>query len=230
MVGAPSECQLVDVMTPLGMNILDELCVALLECLLAVQGAQEHVGLNLDELRAALTAAQRPAWSAYRAASLLHQGAALEPSWSAAPSRPKAIFARHQSAVGKGARSLAPFDPSPSRFHASLQGDAGVDRVQDIVGARPTCAAQVSKANSRCKNAAIYLGSATFARHCYAHLTEAERRHLQRYQREMARDQHELSKQTNEKIWRATDLVLAEWLGRRSAPCRWLDDGAQTSG
>jgi hypothetical protein len=224
MVGAVPEWDLVDAVTPLGLDILDELCVALTECLLAAQGAQDQIGLNLEELLEALSAVQRPAWSAYRAASLLHQGAALDRSWSPHLSRPKAIFARHQAAVRQGARPIAPRDPSPARLHDTIGADACLDRTQDISDVRPRCAAHVAKTADRCKNSAIYLGSAVFAQHCYAHLTATERRLFRRHQSDVARQQHALAEQMNERLSRATDLVFAEWLERRASSSRWVDD------
>jgi hypothetical protein len=171
MVDALAAPDPIDSATPLGLGILDEMCIALLECLIAAEAVQFEAGLNLDELLAALCAIQQPARSAFRAASLLHQGAALTESWSASRSRPKAIFARHRAAVRQGARPSRPLEPTASRFNEALDANNTVDDARCVAGTEPQCAGPAGRTTEDCTTAAVYLGSGEFAAHCYAHLT-----------------------------------------------------------
>lgn len=49
--------------TPDGLEVLDQLCLTLLECLLITGDVQREVGLNLDELISGLGAIQHTARS-----------------------------------------------------------------------------------------------------------------------------------------------------------------------
>jgi hypothetical protein len=151
-----------DTATPLGLDILDELCTVLLECLMVAEAVQFEVSLNLDELLNALTAIQQPARSAYRAASLLHQGAALDESWSTTRSRPKAVFARHRAAVRGGARPSRSLEPTASRFNDALNANNTIDDARNIAGTGPQCIGPATTPTKDCANVAAYLGSGDF--------------------------------------------------------------------
>lgn len=94
--------------SPTGLALLDEMRVSMIECLLVLAALPGEVDLNLDELRTDLRSALDSARQAYRAASLLNQGAVLAPAWGTGLSRPQAVFARHHSAVRDGAEHLLP--------------------------------------------------------------------------------------------------------------------------
>lgn len=224
MFDAHTASDVLDAATPLGLEILDELCVTLLECLLVAKAAEDEAGLNLDELLEALSAAQHPARSAFRAASLLHQGAALAESWSANNSRPKAVFARHYAAVRNGAPRSSPVEPTCARLERALNATAHLDCAQNVDGERPRCEAWVAKSGNDCKNSAVYLGADRFAQHCYAHMTPAERQSFKSHQTELALARHATNLGRAEQLSKATDLVISEWIHRRDNAPRWLDD------
>ena len=212
-----------DAATLQGLEILDELCVTLLECFPVAQAAADEVDLNLDELLAGLGALQHPARAAYRAASLVHQGATLDESWSTTRSRPKAIFARHHSAVRAGARPVAAAEPSVSRFEDALHAGDTVDCSQNLTGPRPGCVSLTATTADRCKNSAIYLGSGTFAQHCYTHLTPLERQQFNQHRHDIALQERTVAHVRFERTWQATDLVITEWHRRRCGR-RWPED------
>lgn len=224
MVEALAAADPVDTATPLGLDVLDEMCIALLECLIAAEAVQFEAGLNLDELLTALCAIQQPARSAFRAASLLHQGAAMTESWSTTRSRPKAVFARHRAAVRQGASPSNPLEPTAVRFNQALNANNTVDDARSVAGTGPQCAGQAGTTTEECTTTAVYLGLGEFAAHCYAHLTAVEHRRFRQYQCDVALQQHAVTQTLNERAWRAADLVFAEWLQRRSRGTRWLDN------
>jgi hypothetical protein len=223
MIDALAAPDRLDIATSLGLDILDELCMALLECLIVAEAVQFEVSLNLDELLNALSAIQQPARSAFRAASVLYQGAALDQSWSTARSRPKAVFARHRAAVRGGARPIRSLEPTASRFSDALNGNTTIDDARNIAGTGPQCVGSATTTTEDCAKVAAYLGSGDFARHCYAHMTSVERTRFREHRNVIALQQHAVTQQLHERASRAADLVIAEWLGRRSSGTRWLD-------
>lgn len=70
------------------MTVLGELCSSLLECRLVLAALPSEVDMIFDDLEAQLAAAQMEARQTFRAASLLRQGADLEPRWGERASRP----------------------------------------------------------------------------------------------------------------------------------------------
>lgn len=103
--------------------VLDEITVELFDMMLAISMLEITNDLRCDELVGAIQDSFDLAEQARGAASLLFQGAVLDPNWSRQPSRPKAVWARHTSAVraGKGER-LTPSAGSIGTFR-SLYAD-----------------------------------------------------------------------------------------------------------
>ncbi|AYM44313.1 hypothetical protein P5V78_24220 [Mycobacteroides abscessus subsp. abscessus] len=118
----------------LGLTLLDELPVSMIECLLVV-GSLPHssVDLNLDDLAAELRTAQRSAQEAYQAASLLNQRASLDTAWGSAHSRPRAVFARHNAAVRSGAPRVSPVATQTERVEDLLSKEPATDHPDDAV-------------------------------------------------------------------------------------------------
>lgn len=63
------------------LEVLDELRMRMLECLLVLQALPEEADLNFDEIENDIHTVSRGARNAYEAASLVHQGAALGERW-----------------------------------------------------------------------------------------------------------------------------------------------------
>lgn len=98
------------------------------------------------------------------------------------PSRPMAVFARHAAAAKAGASRVAPIPGHTDMVEARLDRRPQSDLSQDYLGSRPRCAGIVAKSGIPCTSAAIYLGSGTFAQHCYSHGTPGERDRYREHQ------------------------------------------------
>lgn len=221
----PSAPRSEDFATPDGIELLDQLCLTLLECLLIANDVQRDVGLNLDELISGLGAIQNTARSAFRAASLLNQQAELEVAWSEYFSRPKAIFARHHAAVRSGARKIRPRELTASLFDALMDDAAPIDDGTELKAPKPSCTS-ATKAQRACSNSAMYLGSGKFAQHCYSHLTAVERRRFDRHRRETAALEDHLLDMHAQHIAQAAELVRLEWQRKRQTDGTWIDTQA----
>lgn len=65
----------------LALDVIDELRMKMLECLLVLQTLPEEADLNLSDLAGDILAAHRGTQEAYHAASIVHQGAELDARW-----------------------------------------------------------------------------------------------------------------------------------------------------
>lgn len=212
----------VDSASPLGLQILVELRVLLLECQLVLISLADEVDLNFEECLGGLTAVRELVAQASGAASLLSQNAALDSSWSTGPSRPKAIYARHTAAVNAGASRLTPNTSLIGTVEARLERLPHSDLSQNYSGSRPGCTGFVAKTGKRCTNTAIYLGAGSFAQHCYSHCTPGER---QRY-----RDHQDRQNQALEDSWLEREELLRlvgrniidDWVQNRGQQPAWL--------
>lgn len=225
MPGPPNEDTREEYATPDGLELLDQLCTTLLECTLIATVVQDDVDLNLDELITGLGEAQYSARSAFEAASLLHQRADLDSSWTQNRSRPKAIFARHYAAVDAGAIERLPLQPSASLFETMLHGGIELD-TRPPAASRPRCASS-TKMDTPCRNSAVYLGAGFTAQHCYTHLTPIERKRFDDHQQAVAIEKKRILDGMAERISRAADLVGTNWRRRRSSEDRWLPSPGQ---
>jgi hypothetical protein len=169
----------------LALEILDELAVRLLECRRVLEALHEEVDLNFDDFIADISVVERSAQEAFGAASLLNKGAGLDERWGYNLSRPKAIFARHRAAARRGAPAVSPEPSTVDLFHLSFRPLIRLDRLQDMSGPRPTCAA-ATRDGSRCESSAIYLGTGVFGPNCYVHSTRAEREQYRQHQEKVA--------------------------------------------
>ena len=164
---------------------LGELCSALLECRLVIAAMPEEVDMIFDDLDTQLAAAQIEARQTYKAASLLQQGALLEPRWGKRASRPKAVFARHGAAVKNGATRAIPHLSAADAFFDVLNDPGRSDLAQDLPsGKRPKCPVVGLNKKVPCNQTAFYLGKGQFAETCWAHGSEGDRDHYRRHQEE----------------------------------------------
>lgn len=159
----------------LAMGLLDELRWTLSECLLVLKLLPVEADLNISDVQQHLLAAQLNAKEVYQAASLIRQGAELDERWGTGLSRPRAVFARHNAAVRAGAPQVRPSTAISDGFEREVWQLPQLDRNQDFRGVRPMCSGLVRSTGQPCASVAIYLGSGTFAAHCYSHATAAER-------------------------------------------------------
>ncbi|WP_016888809.1 hypothetical protein [Mycobacteroides abscessus] len=213
-----------ETVSPLALDVIDELRMKMLECLLAIQTLPEQADLNFAELANDILAAHRSTLEAYQAASIVHQGAELDERWGNGLSRPKAIFARHNAAVRRGATKVVPMPALCDRLERHLYQLPRPDRTQTLAGQRPKCAAVVKSTGEDCTNSAIYLGSGIFGAHCYAHATTDEREqyriHHEKNDARQARshsDLRDLQRAVGEKI-------VAQWISTRGQRAQWIND------
>lgn len=199
--------------TARGIDMLDELGLALFECQFALRNMRIDVGLTLDELQRDLRRAQDSARLAFEAASLLHQGAQLSSSWTDYPSRPKAIVARHRVAVDYGAPQAIPDASTAQRCEESL--------LRPVPRQRPSapgrrCANTSEPGGTPCRRRPARIGPDVFATHCPDHLDAAERRLFDDHLREMAAIIVKAQRQEFARI-------CEEWLSRRRGVRHWLE-------
>lgn len=220
----------VDSASPIGLQILEELRILLLECQLVLGALRDEVDLNFEECLAGLTAVRELVRHASGAASLLAQNAALDSSWSSGPSRPKAIYARHTAAVNAGALRLTSAPSLTGTVEARLDRLPHSDLSQNFSGTRPACTGFVAKTGKRCTNTSIYLGSGSFAQHCYSHSAPGERQRYRDHQdrQNLALEESWLERQ--ELLHRVGRNIIDEWVENRRQQPRWLVELAGESG
>ena len=214
----------VDSASPLGVQMLEELRIHLLECQLVVVALADEVDLNFEDFHAGLNAVRELAEHAWGAASLLSQNAVLETPWSCGPSRPKAIYLRHAAAVSAGATRRIPLPSLVGVVEARVEPLWDADLSHNFSGARPACTGFVAGTGKLCTNSAIYLGAETFAKHCYSHATPDERRRH--------RDHRELQNQAEEESWREGQelmhrigrIIIDDWAQKRRHLPTWFGE------
>lgn len=212
----------VDSASPLGVETLEKLRVVLLECELVLISVADEVDLNIEECLAGLTAIRGLVGHTWGAASLLLQNAALQSSWSAGPSRPRAIYARHAAAVKAGASRRAPAQSVIGRIEAELERLPHVDLSQNFSGYRPECTGFVAKTGKRCTNTALYLGAGSFAQHCYSHSAPTERERFRDHQDRQNQALEESWLERHELLRAIGRSIIDDWFqGRRLQP-PWL--------
>ncbi|MGL5445035.1 MAG: hypothetical protein ACRDDJ_21530 [[Mycobacterium] stephanolepidis] len=211
-----------ETVSSLALDVIDELRMKMLECLLVLQTLPAEADLNLADLANDILAAHRGSLEAYQAASIVHQGAELDERWGNGLSRPKAIFARHNAAVRRGATKVTPMPALCDRLERHLYQLPRPDRTQTVAGQRPKCSAIVKTTGEDCTNSAIYLGSGMFGAHCYSHAIPAEREQYRIHHEEndarQARshnDLRDLQRAVGEKI-------VAHWISTREQRTQWV--------
>ncbi|SKY82522.1 Uncharacterised protein [Mycobacteroides abscessus subsp. abscessus] len=207
----------------LALDVIDELRMKMLECLLVLQTLPEEADLNLSDLAGDILAAHRGTQEAYHAASIVHQGAELDARWGHNLSRPKAIFARHNAAVRRGATKVLPVAALCDRLERHLYQLPRTDRTQDVTGARPKCSGMVRTTGEDCTNSAIYLGSGMFGAHCYSHATPEEREQYRAHHEAVDARQlrtHEDLRELQRAVGRK---IAAHWISTREQRTQWVD-------
>ncbi|CPT40594.1 Uncharacterised protein [Mycobacteroides abscessus subsp. abscessus] len=97
-----------ETVSSLALDVIYELRMKMLECLLVMQTLPEQADLNFADMANDILVAHRSSLETYQAASIVHQDAELDERWGNGLSRPKAIFARHNAAVRRGAIKVTP--------------------------------------------------------------------------------------------------------------------------
>lgn len=212
------------------LDVLDELRMRMLECLLVLQALPEEADLNFDEIENDIHTVQRGARNAYEAASLVHQGAALGERWGANMSRPKAIFARHNAAVREGARHVKPMRALSDRIERQLWQLPAVDATQNVTGARLKCSGMVRSTGEPCVSSAIYLGSGMFGAHCYSHASPAERDRYRDHHEEVSARQSDSREELLEQQRSIGHKITAHWIEQREHRMRWVEQMSPTAG
>lgn len=213
-----------ETVSALAVDVIDELRMKMLECLLVLQTLPQEADLNFADLANDILAAHRGTLEAYQAASIVHQGAELDQRWGNGLSRPKAIFARHNAAVRRGAQKVSAVPALCDRLERHLYQLPRPDRTQTVAGARPKCSAMVKSTGEDCTNSAIYLGSGMFGAHCYRHATADEREqyrvHHEANEARQARSHNDLRA-----LQRAVgEKIAAHWISTRQQRAQWVDD------
>ncbi|WP_370500239.1 hypothetical protein NWT09_31455 [Mycolicibacterium sp. jd] len=203
--------------TDRGVEILDELCLALLECRLVLRNVQSDVGLTLDELDRDLGAAQYSARLAHSAAVLLSEGAAMVESWSRYPARPKAVHARHQVAVERGAARISPAKSTADRYEEILRRPDVTGRPGAPASGR-RCATYLKQAGKPCRRRRVRIDPDELADHCVYHLNAMERHRYERYLKDLESSKHVAVQENSTKM--AT--LAAEWTDQRRKLHSWF--------
>ncbi|OBI68251.1 hypothetical protein A5664_11505 [Mycolicibacterium fortuitum] len=209
------------------MGLLDELRWTLSECLLVLKLLPAEADINFVDLQQCLLSAQLNAKQAYQASSLIYEGAELDERWGTSPSRPKGVFARHNAAVRRGAPQVRPSMALSDNFERQVWQLPAVDRNQDFSGSRPACSGVIRATGQACSAVAIYLGSGTFAAHCYSHATPAERdQHRAHHEAVEARQRsaHHLLRDSQQSVGQA---IAEVWIQRHLHRQRKLQASAE---
>ncbi|MUM06784.1 hypothetical protein B5P44_18635 [Mycobacterium sp. CBMA 213] len=208
----------------LALELLDELRIRMMECRLVLSALPDEADMNFDELDVELHTAQEAATRAYAAASVVHQGARLDPRWGNGWSRPKAIFARHQAAVRDGAPKVDPKPALGDRVERSLWQLPGMHNVDRAPDARPKCTGTVRTTKRPCTAGAVYLGSGLFAAHCYSHATPAERAQCRAHHDFVDTFQSTAYTDLLERQREVGERLSVQWLQDRDSRGKWVDE------
>lgn len=209
------------------MDLLDELRWTLSECLLILKLLPAEADVNFGDVQQQVMSAQLNARQAYQASSLIHQRAELDERWGSGPSRPKAVFARHNAATRCGATQVRPSPAISDGFERHVWQLPALDRSQEFSGVRPNCTGLVRGTGRPCAAAAIYLGSGTFAAHCFSHATSAEREQYRTHNEsvdELQRTAQQRLRTIQDSLGRA---IAAAWIQRRLHRKRILDPSSR---
>lgn len=106
--------------TGVALDLLDELRLTLMECVLVLKMLPGEADLNFVDIEQQILLTHHYAKQAHYAASLVNQGATLNARWGKSLSRPKAVFARHNAAVQLGALQLRPLPMISDEFEDRL--------------------------------------------------------------------------------------------------------------
>lgn len=109
--------------TALAVEVLDELRVSVLECLLALHAIDQEAIIDFGTLTETLAVSGQVARQTFIAASLLHQGAELTAACCEdSCATPGSIINRHRAAVAEGAVAVAPDRSDVDEFEIEIGG------------------------------------------------------------------------------------------------------------
>lgn len=197
----------------------------MMESRLALQALAGEAELNFDELDEDLQAVQDAAREAFEAASLVHQGATLDSPWADGPSRPRAIFARHNAAVRQGAYRVDPLLTMASDLERALW-QLRVEDEAEAAARRPRCAATVRTTGEKCVSAVIHLGGGLVGTQCYSHATQAERSQYKVNHEVLNAQRSQAHAALLSRRRDAGVTVLEQWLQYREARRQRLGNGS----
>lgn len=200
-------------------EILDELRIVLLECVLVLGVLPKESGLHLNALADAVNTAHRDAQQAHRAASLLRQGAALH-SWLDRCERrhPHTVLLEHEEAVRRGAVPVTAAESQAIRIERRIWHSAA--RHAAAAASGPGCVAQLEPDGTRCGAQALHRDAESFGVHCYRHANENERNVDWQVEAELYERERELVSGYQRAFGRE---VAAAWMQRRRQSPRWFD-------
>ncbi|OMC33864.1 hypothetical protein A5740_11270 [Mycobacterium sp. GA-1841] len=134
--------------TALAVEVLDELRVSILECLLALHAIDQEATIDFGTLTETLAVSSQVARQTFIAASLLHQGAELTAACcDDSCTTPGSIINRHRAAVAEGAVAVAPDRSDVDEFETEIGGlfFGGAPLTGGAPGIHPSAAAAVDK-------------------------------------------------------------------------------------
>ena len=186
---------------------LDAIELRLLECRAVLGRLEKQLHMTFGDLALSLSVGERLARQAFRAVSLLRQGAALDPAIVDTVSGPGSIFARHQAAVSHGASPVLPGLTSAEDLRLAIRLAAGFGLDNQTHDAHPQCEAIARNTGLQCKKRVIAMGPGEFSSRCYSHSNEEVRRGRQK--RVVAESESMLVGKVHDNIGQG---VVEEWL------------------
>ncbi len=212
------------------LELLDELRIRVMECRLVLHALPDEADLKFDELEQDLYQVQHGAHLAYQAASMMHQGADLNPRWGVGFSRPKAIFARHNAAVYEGANRVTPELSLWDRLERALSHVPSVKVASDPIGTPPRCTGTVRATGLPCTAAATRIEGVVGA-HCYSHATAHERDKYRKHRDAITAAHDESQEKLLCRRRTVAEDIAERWLSNRANRQQWVDsiDSADNS-
>lgn len=204
------------------LDVLDELCVTLLECQLALLAVRDEVDLKFDELNEQLATLQVTAQAAFGAASLLHHRVDLDEPWGSQHSTPRAIYARHRAAVRQGAKSFWPTPTSVDEFNMHIFQEPSTDWMADTAS-RPRCQQRSQREARQCEHLALRIGNSEFAAHCYGHASPIQLDQFKQFRDQTADRDLASQPEIVARLLAAGREVIGDWLHRRHQGRDWLN-------
>ncbi len=199
-------------------EILDELRISLLECVLVLAVLPEESGLLFGGLSEHLDAAHRGARDAHLAAGMLRYGADIGSCGDDRGYRhPHTFLLEQENAVRQGA--------SPGVIVESL-----VEHIErrvwepitefDTAHPRPRCVVQTEPDGQRCTAEVLRRDVESFGQRCYRHANDDERRLDWTAEAEAQEQERVLVAGYQHAFGRE---IANEWLGRRKQSPRWFN-------
>lgn len=200
-------------------DILDELCLRLTECRLALEALTHEIEVSTQTLKRNLLTIEALAQQTREASSLISQGAELADPRAGEVPLPRNIRTRHSAAVRRGAPLIQPQPTRLERFDPLLATVLTDPNFYDHERTR-RCLAPSEEAAVQCNGPALYLGDNSFA-NCREHALETQiDRHL-RF-RASAAARAEATEAVIRKQVAYGQIIIDEWLHRRNMQQAWF--------